>query len=145
MSEGWTLHARLAADTVTVADLPLCRLLLMRDGRFPWAILVPRVAGLTELHQLARDGQAVLTGEVDAVARALAGLPGITKINHGALGNLVPQFHWHVVARHPEDAAWPGPVWGSGAAAAPEPGWIGAVAAQLRRAVPDPPDIADKA
>jgi diadenosine tetraphosphate (Ap4A) HIT family hydrolase len=32
------------------------------------------------------------------------------------LGNIVPQLHVHVVARRQGDAAWPGPVWGSGAA-----------------------------
>jgi diadenosine tetraphosphate (Ap4A) HIT family hydrolase len=28
------------------------------------------------------------------------------------LGNLVRQFHVHVVARFKDDPAWPGPVWG---------------------------------
>ncbi|MGA0394753.1 MAG: HIT family protein, partial [Rhodospirillales bacterium] len=45
------------------------------------------------------------------------------KINIGALGNLVPQLHIHVIARYKDDAAWPGPVWGHGEAVpyAPEP------------------------
>jgi diadenosine tetraphosphate (Ap4A) HIT family hydrolase len=30
----------------------------------------------------------------------------------------VPQLHVHVVARTVADPAWPGPVWGSGAAVA---------------------------
>ena len=34
----------------------------------------------------------------------------------GALGNVVRQLHVHVVARDEGDAAWPGPVWGSGPA-----------------------------
>jgi diadenosine tetraphosphate (Ap4A) HIT family hydrolase len=38
------------------------------------------------------------------------------KLNVGALGNVVPQLHVHVVARFTTDAAWPGPVWGSGSA-----------------------------
>ena len=38
------------------------------------------------------------------------------KINVGALGNVVRQLHVHVVARHAGDPAWPGPVWGFGAA-----------------------------
>lgn len=131
MSSAWTLHERLAADTVPVQDLALCRLLVMRDARFAWAILVPRVPGLTELHQLPAADRDQLMREVTAVASALAGLPGITKINHGALGNLVPQFHWHVVARHPGDAAWPGPVWGSGAAVPPDPAALAQLVAAL--------------
>ena len=39
------------------------------------------------------------------------------KLNIGALGNIVRQFHVHVVARNEGDDAWPGPVWGSGKAA----------------------------
>lgn len=131
MSSAWVLHERLAADTVPVRDLALCRLLVMRDARFAWAILVPRVTGLTELHQLPAADRDRLMQEVTAVATALAGLPGVTKINHGALGNLVPQFHWHVVARHPGDAAWPGPVWGSGAAVAPDPAVLEQLVATL--------------
>lgn len=131
MSSAWVLHERLAADTVPVQDLALSRLLVMRDARFAWAILVPRVPGLTELHQLPATDRDRLMQEVTAVATALAGLPGVTKINHGALGNLVPQFHWHVVARHPGDAAWPGPVWGSGAAVAPDPAVLEQLVATL--------------
>ena len=48
--------------------------------------------------------------------QGLKRLTGAAKINVGALGNLVPQLHIHVVARNPGDAAWPGPVWGSGPA-----------------------------
>ncbi|HUI16279.1 MAG TPA: HIT family protein, partial [Alphaproteobacteria bacterium] len=38
----FALHPQLAADTRFVADLPLCRALLMDDSRFPWLVLVPR-------------------------------------------------------------------------------------------------------
>lgn len=34
------------------------------------------------------------------------------KLNLGALGNLVPQLHLHLIARSLCDPAWPGPVWG---------------------------------
>ena len=29
------------------------------------------------------------------------------------LGNVVSQLHLHIVLREKNDAAWPGPVWGS--------------------------------
>ena len=45
-------------------------------------------------------------------------LPGVEKINVGALGNIVRQLHVHVVGRAVGDAAWPGPVWGQGMAEA---------------------------
>ena len=36
------------------------------------------------------------------------------KINVGALGNLVPQLHVHVIGRFKSDRAWPEPIWGTG-------------------------------
>ncbi len=36
----------------------------------------------------------------------------MAKLNIGALGNVTPQLHVHVIGRRPDDAAWPGPVWG---------------------------------
>jgi diadenosine tetraphosphate (Ap4A) HIT family hydrolase len=111
---GFALHPQLEADTRLVGDLPLCRLLLMDDARFPWAILVPRRAGLFEVHHLPAAERSQLVAEAALVAQWLGGLPGITKINHGAIGNMVPQLHWHVVGRLAGDSAWPAPVWGSG-------------------------------
>lgn len=108
------LHPRLEADTLFVADWSLSRLLLMNDARFPWLILVPRRAQITELHELAHGERMVLIEEIARAARALKAISGAAKINMGALGNLVPQLHVHVVARRPGDAAWPGPVWGHG-------------------------------
>ena len=111
---GFVLDPRLAADTLPVAELAQCSLRLMDDDRFMWAVLVPRIPGATELHSLAPDLRRAIDDEVAMVAARLAQWPGTLKINTGALGNIVRQLHIHVVARHEGDAAWPGPVWGSG-------------------------------
>lgn len=110
------LHPRLAADTLLVAEWPLSRVVLMNDSRFPWLILVPRVAGASEMFDLEPRQQAVLMDEISRASRTLKRVSGAAKINVGALGNMVPQLHVHVVARNPSDAAWPGPVWGAGQA-----------------------------
>lgn len=104
-----------------MTDWPLSRVLLMNDARYPWLILVPRREGLTELHDLDAQARGVLIEEIARAGHALKSLAGAAKINTGALGNLVPQLHIHVVARKPGDAAWPGPVWGQGAVAPYEP------------------------
>ena len=52
--------------------------------------------------------------EIALSSRTLEALFIPDKINVGALGNLVPQLHVHVIARSKADPAWPGPVWGSG-------------------------------
>ena len=110
------LHERLSRDTYALGDWKLCRVLLMNDARFPWLILVPRRAKATEIFDLSDADQRQLLRETSHAAAVLKSLTSARKINIGALGNLVPQLHVHVVARKTQDAAWPGPVWGSGAA-----------------------------
>jgi diadenosine tetraphosphate (Ap4A) HIT family hydrolase len=113
MSEiGWSLHPQLAADTVPVCDLALSRLLAMNDANFPWLILVPRRAGVSEILDLG-DEQSMLMNEISLVSRALKNETRCDKLNVAAIGNMVPQLHVHVVARRKDDAAWPKPVWGA--------------------------------
>ena len=116
------LHPQLEADTAFVADWGLSRLLLMNDARYPWIVLVPRRAELVEIHDLKHSERMVLIEEINCASIGLKTATGAAKINVGALGNMVPQLHVHVVARSPGDAAWPGPVWGNGAAVAYEQG-----------------------
>lgn len=108
------LNPRLAADAFFVGDLALCRVLLMNDSRFPWLILVPRRENASEIHDLAQPQRALLIEEAAQAGERLKDFARADKINIGALGNLVPQLHVHVVARFAGDAAWPGPVWGAG-------------------------------
>jgi diadenosine tetraphosphate (Ap4A) HIT family hydrolase len=116
--ELFTLHPQLQADTVPVADWALSRVLLMNDARFPWLILVPRRAGMSELFDLKHAERMVLAEELNRASIGLKMIFKAKKINVGALGNVVPQLHVHVVARTEADTAWPGPVWGSGKAIA---------------------------
>lgn len=109
----FTLHPRLAADTIPVCDLALSTVLLMNDSRFPWLILVPRRPDATEIHDLLPRDRAALIEEIATASSALSAYASPDKINVGALGNMVPQLHIHVVARRRTDSAWPGPVWGS--------------------------------
>jgi len=108
------LDPNLAGDTHLIGELALSRLLLMDDARYPWLILVPRIAGARELFDLDKSDRANLLAELDAVGRALEALLRPDKFNIAALGNVVPQLHVHVVARYDTDAAWPKPVWGIG-------------------------------
>lgn len=109
------LHHRLEADCFPIGDSTLSRVLLMNDARFPWIILVPRRPDKRDLHDLEAPDRATLLEEIDAISRLLVDRFDAHKINVAALGNQVPQLHIHVIARRTDDAAWPAPVWGSGA------------------------------
>jgi diadenosine tetraphosphate (Ap4A) HIT family hydrolase len=109
----FVLHPDLVRDGVFVADWPLCRVLLNDDASFPWLILVPRIAGLRDFHDVPGEHRAALMAEIDRASRALAAAVGAEKMNVAALGNVTPQLHVHVIARFARDAAWPRPVWGA--------------------------------
>ena len=114
MSTSFPLDPRLAADTHAIGDLALSSLLLMDDARFPWLILVPRIAGARELIDLDEADRRTLLTEITTVGRAFESLLRPDKLNVAALGNIVSQLHVHLVARFHADPAWPQPVWGNG-------------------------------
>ncbi|HEY3795498.1 MAG TPA: HIT family protein [Bradyrhizobium sp.] len=108
----WSLNSRLKNDTIDIGDLPLCRVLVIKDAHYPWLLLVPRRPGIVEIIDLDEVEQAQLMTEVSRAARALKDVTKCEKLNIAALGNVVPQLHVHVIARRSSDAAWPRPVWG---------------------------------
>jgi len=112
MADEWILDSTLAADAVTVGELPLSRVLIMQDSQYPWVILVPRVPGVREIYELEPMQQQQLLQESTFTAMWLMKHFKGDKLNIGALGNVVPQLHLHHIVRFETDAAWPQPVWG---------------------------------
>jgi diadenosine tetraphosphate (Ap4A) HIT family hydrolase len=129
----WSLHRKLAEDTVPVGDLALTRVLLANDANYPWLILVPRRPALIDLTDLDPDAQRQLTSEIDASARVLKSIVEYDKLNVAALGNQVSQLHVHVIGRRHSDAAWPQPVWGVVPATAYDPAARERLLGALRR------------
>ena len=111
-ASAWSLHSRLKEDTIDIGDLPLSRVLVIKDAHYPWLLLVPRRPETIEIIDLDEVEQAQPMTEISRVARALKEVTKCEKLNIAALGNLVPQLHVHVIARRSGDAAWPRPVWG---------------------------------
>ena len=110
------LHAQLAADTAPLVSLPLCEVRLMQDARYPWLILIPKVAEVTDLYQLSSSQRHQLSDEIQLCSTGLLAVTEPFKLNVAALGNMVAQLHIHIIARNQDDPAWPGPVWGVGSA-----------------------------
>jgi diadenosine tetraphosphate (Ap4A) HIT family hydrolase len=108
----WKLDAQIERDSAPVGDLTLSSVRTMNDATYPWLVLVPRRAGVTEIIDLAETDRAQLMTEISAAATALKDITRCDKLNIGAIGNLVPQLHIHIVARRRGDPAWPKPVWG---------------------------------
>ncbi|MDW6025979.1 HIT family protein [Mesorhizobium sp. BAC0120] len=135
LKAGFALDPRIEADTQPVIWLGLCELRVMNDRRWPWLVLVPQRLGIEEVHDLTPLDQAMLTFESNMVAQALKRTTGCTKINTGALGNIVRQLHVHVIARNEGDPAWPGPVWGYGVRESYAPADLHQFCARLKAAL----------
>ena len=134
------LHPTFLATSETVGDLRLCHVRIQADARWPWAVLIPRIAGAREFEDLSAADRVILMEEVvlaGAAVRAAGQALGqqVEKLNVGQLGNLTPQLHIHMVGRRIDDAAWPGPVWGVGVAEAYDPKTLSVAMAALREAL----------
>jgi diadenosine tetraphosphate (Ap4A) HIT family hydrolase len=133
VSEPWILHPQLAADTGLIGDLPLCQVRLMHDANYPWLLLVPRRAGVTEIVDLNEADRRQLMNEISDASRALRSATQCDKLNVAAIGNAVPQLHVHVVARRHDDVAWPRPVWGTAPPRAYQSAALSALTEAIRR------------
>lgn len=89
-----------------------CHVLLHRNALVPWFILVPET-DVHDLLDLPAERRNNLMEMCAAISRFLRAHWNVPKINFGAIGNVVPQLHLHVVGRSPGDACWPRPVWGN--------------------------------
>jgi len=107
------LNQTLESDTVLIGHFPLSLVLLHKDSNYPWCILVPQRANVTEIYQLDVTDQRQLLEESCQLSETMVGLYAPDKMNIAALGNMVPQLHMHHVARFKDDGAWPNPVWGA--------------------------------
>ncbi|MBH9981727.1 HIT domain-containing protein [Bartonella sp. B10834G6] len=114
LQQPFKLDPRLEKDSFFIVELALSDVRLMNDSRWPWLIVVPRIAGAEEIHHLSVDDEQVLVAEMNEVAVALEAIIGCDKVNTAAIGNIVRQLHVHIIARNEGDINWPKTVWGYG-------------------------------
>ena len=108
----FVLHPQLEKDSALVTELVLCSVRLINDANYPWLILVPRIANISDVIDLNAAQQQMLWQESALVSWALKYLFTPDKLNIAALGNMVPQLHLHHIVRYQNDPSWPKPIWG---------------------------------
>jgi diadenosine tetraphosphate (Ap4A) HIT family hydrolase len=128
------------ATSESLGELALCHARLQADAHYPWIVLIPRQAGVRELEDLSEADRITLMAEIVAAGQAVRAVGQalglvVEKLNVGALGNVTPQLHVHVVGRRRDDPAWPGPVWGHGPAKGFEAGALAAAIAAAKAAL----------
>ena len=113
INDDFQLDERLLTSSFQLVDWPLSRVLLKNNADYPWFILVPRRQHLTEMTDFSKSDRYQLMDEIHQLSLVVQDLFKPDKINIGALGNIVAQFHMHVVARFHHDPLWPQGIWQS--------------------------------
>ncbi len=131
----FALHPVFTTDFITLGKLPLSRVFLNNDSRYPWLTLIPERAGVEEIMELDEADRGQLMQEIVAASSVLKDLYSPDKLNVGALGNHVRQLHVHVIGRFTSDPAWPGPTWGHSSAVPYQPHMAGVVADRFVKAL----------
>ena len=117
LAKTWEVDPRIAATSREWMVIgSTFQLRLVDDSRWPWLLLMPMKPGAVEIDDLGVEMAGVAMRRAAQAGRALKAATGRTKTNIATIGNVVPQLHIHVVARHEGDPNWPAPIWGHGEA-----------------------------
>src|SRR5689334_20201577 len=107
MMEKFELDPRIAADCHRLGKWQSFWIMLHRDAAVRWLILVPETDA-TEWHELPSDMRDELVRAASSLGATLKEKLLCDKINVAAIGNIVSQFHLHVIGRWRNDPYWPG-------------------------------------
>jgi diadenosine tetraphosphate (Ap4A) HIT family hydrolase len=105
------IDGRILADCHCLGKWKDHWIMLHRDASVRWFITVPETDA-TEWHELPAGIHDALVGMATSLSAALKERLSCDKINIAVIGNVVSQFHLHVVGRWKTDPYWPGVVWG---------------------------------
>ena len=108
------IESQLKQTSYPLTSLAVSDLRLVDDQRWPWLLIIPRIAHAVELIDISPNLRTEVWREIDHVGRVMRDQFSPHKLNIAALGNQIRQLHVHCIARFPEDEAWPNPVWGVG-------------------------------
>ncbi|HAU1295592.1 TPA: HIT domain-containing protein [Legionella pneumophila] len=102
---------RIKSSSFILGEWPLSTVLLKNDASYPWFILVPRRMDIQEIYQLEKSDRFLLIEEINQLSLLASDYFKPDKLNIGALGNIVPQLHIHIVIRRKSDPLWPQGIW----------------------------------
>jgi len=110
------LDKRIEHTSLFISHVDFCQIRLVQDQRYFWLLIIPERDGLVEWHDLTESETVFVSKLIHHFSAEMKRATNAVKINIGAIGNIVPMLHIHIVARHAGDPAWPEPVWGRGQA-----------------------------
>ena len=74
-------------------------------------MLLPKRRGVCQIMDLTQKDQIQLMDEIQLCSKVMKKHFNGFNLNIEKVGNIIPQLHIHVIARHKKDATWPLSVW----------------------------------
>ncbi len=96
---------------MAIIDLPLIYI-DVHESEVPWLKVFVR-RGVREFSACTPDEKACIWQALDIIEEAMLAYYQPEKINIASFGNMLPQVHWHIMARFREDSYFPEPMWGA--------------------------------
>ncbi|HIF88454.1 MAG TPA: HIT family protein [Candidatus Thioglobus sp.] len=83
----------------------------VEDAEIPWLTVFCQ-RGVKEFFQCSAEEKIEIFRVIDIIERQMDSYFSPDKINIASFGNMLPQVHWHVMARFAGDSYFPQPMWG---------------------------------
>lgn len=83
----------------------------IHESEIPWLKVFIR-RPVREFSECTPEEKAAVWKALDVIEKAMLAYYRPEKINIASFGNMLPQVHWHIMARFKEDSYFPEPMWG---------------------------------
>lgn len=107
------LNKTLQKDSHYLMELNLCQVRLVDNSNYPWIILIPMKNNIIEITDLNDQDYNLFNAELRKAARIMQNAFTPDKLNIATIGNIITQFHMHIIARFKNDKLFPKTVWGN--------------------------------
>ena len=94
-----------------IKELKLCHVRLQDNSKFPWIMLIPKRARVSQILDLNKKDQIQLLNEIQHCSKKMKQHFKCINLNVEKVGNIIPQLHIHIIPRYKKDPTWPLPVW----------------------------------
>lgn len=84
----------------------------IEPNEIPWVKVFTR-RKVKEFSQCTTEEKVEIFRIIDITEKSMLDYFNPDKINIASFGNILPQVHWHIMARFKEDSYFPEPMWGT--------------------------------
>ena len=84
---------------------------VVENSEVPWLIVFTQ-RSVKEFSECSQQEKSEIFRVLDIIEKDMLAYFNADKINIASFGNMLPQVHWHIMARFEQDSYFPEPMWG---------------------------------